>query len=113
MDKQKLMAAGIDVEGGINRLMGNEEMYENFLQMFIKDDSFQKLEQAMQAEDYKEAFAQAHTLKGVAGNLSMQRLYETLVPFVDQLRNGVDIPGAVKEFPNVKKLYDETISAIC
>lgn len=113
MDKQKMIEAGIDYDGGVARLMGNTEMYEKFLQMFVNDDSFEQLDKAMNAKDYEAAFSAAHTLKGVVGNLSMQRLYEELVPFVDMLRNGADIPAAEEHYPALKKLYKETIAALC
>jgi HPt (histidine-containing phosphotransfer) domain-containing protein len=112
MDKEKLVAAGIDYDGGVERLMGNAEMYENFLQMFVKDDSFAELEKAMEEKDYDKAFAAAHTLKGVAGNLSMTKLYNDLVVFVDYLRNSADIPSAVKHFPELTTLYNDTVNAI-
>jgi HPt (histidine-containing phosphotransfer) domain-containing protein len=113
IDKKKLTDAGIDYDGGVQRLMGNEEMYESFLKMFAKDESFAGLEKAMADKDYDQAFLQAHTLKGVAGNLSMKRLYDYMVPFVDMLRNGADIPMAVKSFPELKKIYEETVAALC
>ena len=65
MDRQKLIDAGIDYDSGVERLMGNTEMYERFLQMFLDDDSFKNLDAAMQSQNYQEAFLQAHTLKGV------------------------------------------------
>ena len=113
MDRQKLIDAGIDYDSGVERLMGNTEMYERFLQMFLDDDSFKNLDAAMQSQNYQEAFLQAHTLKGVAGNLSMEKLYQNMVLFVDMLRNGTDIPGAVKFYPEIKKEYEDTIAAIC
>lgn len=112
MNKQKMIDAGIDYDGGTARLMGNTEMYEKFLQMFISDDSFQQLDAAMEAKNYAAAFSAAHTLKGVAGNLSMQTFYDVLVPFVDMLRNNADIPGAVENYPELKKKYEQIIEAL-
>jgi HPt (histidine-containing phosphotransfer) domain-containing protein len=112
MNKEKLLDAGIDYDDGVERLMGNAEMYESFLQMFLKDDSFAALEKAMAEKDYQKAFVEAHTLKGVVGNLSMKKLYDELVPFVDMLRNGTDIASAVEFFPSVEKVYTETMAAI-
>ena len=36
---------------------------------------------------YEQIFAAAHTLKGVAGNLGMIRVYEFLVVIVEKIRN--------------------------
>lgn len=112
MDRQKLIDAGIDYENGVERLMGNTEMYEHFLQMFLEDDSFKNLDDAMHNHHYPEAFLQAHTLKGVAGNLSMGEFYQNLILFVEMLRNSTDIPGAVKLYPEIKKEYEDIITAI-
>lgn len=112
MDKEKLAAGGIDYDGGVARMMGNTELYEKFLKMFLQDNSFAALEKAMDEENYAQAFLEAHTLKGVTGNLSMQKLYEYLVDFVNMLRNGSDIPGAVQHFPELKQIYKDTVAAI-
>lgn len=112
MDKEKLVKAGIDYDDGVTRLMGNAQIYEQFLEMFVNDESFSELQKAMAEKDYDKAFTEAHTLKGVTGNLSMKKLYDELVVFVDQLRNGADIPGAVDHFPSLEKLYQENIDAL-
>lgn len=112
MDRQKLIDAGIDYESGVKRLTGNTEMYERFLQMFVEDDSFKNLDDAMHSHNYQEAFLQAHTLKGVAGNLSMEKFYQNIILFVEMLRNSADIPGAVKIYPEIKKEYEDIIAAI-
>lgn len=112
MEKDRLSRVGIDYDDGVNRLLGNAEMYESFLEMFTTDDTFPTLEQAMKDQDYENAFTSAHTLKGVAGNLGMKTFYDKLVVFVDKLRKGADIPGAVAEFPEIQKMYLDIKEAI-
>ncbi len=105
MDKDRLIAQGIDYEEGLNRFCGNAELYETFLKKFPKDETFRQLKDAMQQEDYKEAFNAAHTINGVAGNLSLSCFYHKVVPFVDLLRNGSNIPKAKETFPEIEHEY--------
>lgn len=107
MDKNILMNAGVDYEEAVKRFSGNAGIYEKFLLKFEEDPSFQELDQAMKSQDYGTAFTAAHTLKGVSGNLSMNELYHELVPFVEMLRNGSDVEGAVEFYPHVANAYHE------
>ena len=61
-------------------------MYLRFLDMFFQDESFQQLENALDAGDLKDAFAAAHTLKGVAGNMGLTPFYEAVCVIVERLR---------------------------
>jgi HPt (histidine-containing phosphotransfer) domain-containing protein len=64
------------------------ELYEECLHMFVSDDCFQSLTTNLQAKDVQAAFQDAHTLKGVAGNLSLVRMYDRLREIVEILRKG-------------------------
>ena len=59
---------GADYQEVLGRLH-NEAMIGKFVRMFLQDDSFQILEEALRRGDVKEAFRGAHTLKGVCQNL--------------------------------------------
>lgn len=43
---------------------------------------------AIKQKDYGKAFQCAHTLKGIAGKLSMDKLYECTILLVEALRGG-------------------------
>lgn len=55
---------GANYEDVLKRLY-NEGMICRFTLMFLNDDSYPKLEQALKEGNVKEAFRAAHTLKGV------------------------------------------------
>lgn len=55
---------GANYEDVLKRLY-NEGMICKFTLMFLNDDSYPKLEQALKEGNVKEAFRAAHTLKGV------------------------------------------------
>ena len=79
-------AYGGDNSTAMGRFFGNEGMYLRFLDMFFQDESFQQLENALDAGDIKDAFAAAHTLKGVAGNMGLTPFYEAVCVIVERLR---------------------------
>ena len=109
--KEQLAGAGIDVDGALERLMGSETLLERFLLKFLSDPNFEKLEQAVAAEDLEGAIHAAHTLKGVCGNLSMHVLYELLTRQVDAFRGG-EWAVAVGLMDEIRPAYVELAGVI-
>ena len=93
--KERFDAYGADYTATMERFMGNETMYLRFLDMLFEDKSLQKLGDALKAGDLTEAFAAAHTLKGVAGNMGLAPLYQTICEIVEPLR----IQEAQRDYP--------------
>lgn len=93
----KLRAHGADMNGAMNRLVGDEELYAVCLGLFLEDPAFAALGAALNAGDDAAAFEAAHSLKGVAGNLGLTRLYQLSGELVEPLRAGLpgeaDLPG--------------------
>lgn len=87
------------------------EMIRRFVKMFLQDDSFRLLSDAMAAQDVKEAFRAAHTLKGVCLNLGFDNLRPSAVALTEILRKGT-FEGAAEQFAIVEKEYQKTIKAI-
>ncbi len=83
----ELGAWGCDVNAAMDRLLDDKEIFTRFLYQFKEDEKFVELEQAIQDNNKKEAFECAHALKGVAGNLSLNPLYESISLLVEALRN--------------------------
>nr|WP_320193299.1 response regulator [uncultured Desulfobacter sp.] len=89
LDSQKVMnnnsvslpkeLAGIDIDVGIQRANGNQNLYITFLKQFIKDHGRdnQIISQAVIQNDIVLAHRTAHTLKGVAGGIGAQALYDS------------------------------------
>ena len=86
INREKLQAAGINVEEGIHRMGGQESLYERFLNSFLDNPYYQKMLDAMECKDVEAAFQSAHALKGMAGNMSMTELFEAMVPLVEEFR---------------------------
>ena len=91
---------GANYEDVLKRLY-NEGMICRFTLMFLNDDSYPKLEQALKEGNVKEAFRAAHTLKGVCQNLGLTEV----------LRTGT-LEGTKELFDSVTCQYKITINAI-
>ena len=88
MDYNNLMMAGINTETGLDRFSQDKEVFEEFLVKFLDDQNYQILLKALNKKDVKAAFLAAHSLKGISGNLSMDRLYAAVCNLVEVLRKG-------------------------
>ena len=101
---------GADYEEVFHRLP-RESMVRKFALMFLNDDSYPKLEQALKEENVKEAFRAAHTLKGVCQNLGFTNLYQPTYDLTEVLRTGT-LEGTKELFDSVTCQYKITINAI-
>jgi len=111
MNREGCFDAGINYDTGVNRFAGNAAMFEKFLLKFPDDPTFPDLKAAIAGDDADQAFRLAHTLKGVAGNLSFDELLKNLNPVVETLRAG-DITTARGLFPPVESSYVKVIEYI-
>ncbi len=70
---------GIDVEAALKRLRGNRKLLTKLLSDVARNHAkdYELIQSALQAGELDDARERAHTLKGVAGNLSMGDLCET------------------------------------
>lgn len=102
------------LEGDYEEVLGrlySEALVKKFVGKFLADQSFQLLESSLIAEDYDEAFRAAHTLKGVAQNLSFTRLYRSSHDITEALR-AKDHALAAQLFHAVSRDYEQTVAAI-
>ena len=108
---QKLEAAGVDVEGAIERFLGNMEMFHLFLKNFAEDMNYASLVEAVDAGDVQKAFTAAHALKGVCGNLSLIALYDVAFVITEDLREG-NLDAARTKMPELEEEYKKVIALI-
>ena len=84
---EELRSAGADVETGLSRCLGKEDLYLKLVGMGLGDAKFEELGTALNAGDLASAFELCHALKGVIGNLSITPLFEALSDMTEKLRN--------------------------
>lgn len=74
--------------------LSSDALIKRFIGKFLDDGSYAELCRAMEAGQREEAFRAAHTLKGVSGNLSLDRLYASASKLTELLRpEAAAIPG--------------------
>lgn len=106
-----LKDAGFDTEGTLERFGGSKEMYEEFLNTFLKDQTFETIKPAFDKNDKEEALNTTHTLKGVSGNLGMTRLYKACCNTVELIRAD-EFEKARESYGELEAAYEETCNLI-
>ena len=61
----------IDIEDGVKRVMNNRKLYVKLLNKFKDGTNLNDLESGLAAGDMEKAQTAAHTIKGLAANLSL------------------------------------------
>ncbi len=106
-----LKSAGVDTDDLAERFGGSADLIMKFMKKFLQDGSFSMLKDAMERGSRDEAVLHAHTLKGVAGNLSMKELYESASRLEAVLRGREE--GNEKEiFKKLSSRYERITEAI-
>ena len=100
-----------DVDGALNRLSGDVEIYIMILTAFPQDGTMAELERSIKNEAWDEAFTAAHALKGLAGNLGFTMLFHSLGQLVIYIRTG-KIKELEASFKTVKGYYDDIVRII-
>jgi PAS domain S-box-containing protein len=82
--------SGIDTDEGISRLAGNRKLYRALLENFSSSnaDTPVKIKQALAGNDLDAALFLSHTLKGVAGNLSLKDIQKNAAELEETIPQG-------------------------
>ena len=96
----------IDVAEGIKRVMNNSKLYAKLLVKFKDDKNLVELDEALAAGDLQKAQASAHTLKGLAANLSLSELFNQSLELETQIKAGSVNP---EQLATVKDVYAQTL----
>ena len=102
---------GIDYAGAIERFGGNAALYERLACKYVNDPHFESLAAALRQGDAETAYHEAHSLKGVAGNLSFADLYQAASALSDVLHDG-DLAAARTACPSVREAHERVIDAL-
>ena len=82
-----------------------DDFIKRMLTKFLQSDPGTGLLSAYESKDYPAVFAAAHSLKGVAGNLALDSIFNKVVPIVEKTRNAssgdaIDIESEMNDFKN-------------
>ena len=91
----ELQELGADVNDAMQRFMNNASLYERMLGKLPATVNDKPVMEFIEAGDIKTAIENAHTLKGVMGNLSVTPLYKAYTEITNLLRE--DKPHEAKK----------------
>ncbi|MDY5987968.1 Hpt domain-containing protein [Sporofaciens sp. SGI.106] len=108
-------ALGADYNVIIGRLRKDDRI-KKYLLLFLKDDNFSLMCQAVETMDYEKIFATGHTLKGMSMNLELTPLVNAVVELVEYVRPGVrdtyDDEKIKVDFQKIADAYQKTVNLI-
>jgi len=102
-------AVYIDFADGLKRVVNNTKLYVKLLAKFRNENKLDGLEAAIKAGDMEKARNAAHTLKGVAANLSLTELYKQSLALETQIKGGAADPAQLN---TVKTVFTRTLQEI-
>lgn len=107
----ELKALGVNIDEGMERMMGNTSLYERMLGKFVKMMKDLEVSPDFDENDYAGIIEKAHTIKGASGNLSVTPVYEAYTEIVDLLRSAK--PQQAKEvLKNILPVQEEILACI-
>jgi HPt (histidine-containing phosphotransfer) domain-containing protein len=109
---EELKKLGLNAKEGLERVLGDEELYEMMLGMFL--DSVQDnpvSPKDFMGEEQEELIKRVHTLKGVAGNLAITPLFKGYTRTLEFLRAGQP-KQAQEEYERISLLQEEILACI-
>ena len=101
-----LKEQGNDMDNALYRLMNDEELLIECLNMFVEDENIVLLEKSIKEKDVKASFEYAHCIKGVAGNLGLTKIYELDCQMTETFRAG-RLDGAEEQIIQLKEYFEE------
>jgi HPt (histidine-containing phosphotransfer) domain-containing protein len=99
----------VNADEGKKRVMNNAKLYVKLLGKFKTDTRLDDLDAALAAGDMERAQTAAHTLKGVAANLSLTELFKQSLELETQIKAKTVNPGQLE---TVKTVFTRTLQEV-
>jgi len=99
----------INEEDGKKRVMNNGKLYAKLLTKFKTDTNLNDLVTFAGAQDWENAQAAAHTIKGIAANLSLTELFNQSLDVETQIKGKSLKPESLE---SLKLCFSDTLIAI-
>ena len=87
---RRLNELGCNTEKGLERCLGDENFYLEFIPDALSKERYDELESLILRKNYDAAFETAHALKGVLANLSLDPLLQPVIEITELLRERTD-----------------------
>lgn len=92
--------------------LGTEDRVKKYLFMFLDKKWDTMIIDALERNDYENAFREVHNLKGICANLSLDKLGQSASALTEELRGGAPKKDITAYIQAVQDDYKMTISAI-
>ena len=99
----------INEEDGKKRVMNNGKLYAKLLTKFKTDTNLNDLIAFAGVQDWEKAQGAAHTIKGIAANLSLTELFNQSLECETQLKGKSLKPESLE---SLKTCFNETVTAV-
>ena len=99
----------IDSEDGKKRVMNNGKLYAKLLTKFKSDTKLDDLYSFIDTQEWENAQAAAHTIKGIAANLSLTELFNQSLGVETQIKGKSIKPESLE---NLKACFEKTLIAV-
>jgi HPt (histidine-containing phosphotransfer) domain-containing protein len=99
----------VDEADGVKRVMNNLKLYIKLLTKFRNENNLDDLNAQISAGDLEKAQAAAHTIKGIAGNLSFIELQKQSLEVETQIKAKSVDPAAVE---SLNACFAATLAAV-
>jgi HPt (histidine-containing phosphotransfer) domain-containing protein len=99
----------VNQQEGLGRVLNNAKLYVKLLHKFKTGTNYNELLETLGGGDYEKAQTQAHTIKGVAANLSLTELFKQSLELETQIKARAVDSEKVESF---KACFDETLAAV-
>jgi len=102
----------LEVESGLARIMGDRPLYLKILRRFLHDHGTtpRQVLADFQAGDYAGARLKTHTLKGAAGMIGAQQVYQLTAALEMALR--AQAPGLLLQLQQLELAQDQLLGAV-
>ncbi|MDR1909814.1 MAG: Hpt domain-containing protein [Spirochaetaceae bacterium] len=99
----------VDEADGVKRVMNNLKLYVKLLAKFRNENNLDDLNTHLKAGDLEKAQGAAHTIKGLAGNLSLLELQKQALEIETQIKAKSVDPATVE---SLNVCFAETLAAV-
>jgi HPt (histidine-containing phosphotransfer) domain-containing protein len=99
----------INEEEGKKRVMNNGKLYARLLTKFKNDTNLNDLIAFARAQDWEKAQSAAHTIKGIAANLSLTELFKQSLDLETQIKGKALKPDSLQ---SLEICFTQTLSAV-
>jgi HPt (histidine-containing phosphotransfer) domain-containing protein len=99
-------AVYVNQQEGLSRVLNNAKLYVRLLTKFKTETTLDELNAAVKAGDFEKAQVDAHTLKGIAANLSLTKLFLQIQDLEIRIKKREEVSGDLEK---LGQCFSETI----